>query len=81
MRCLLPKNLLDRGFFPTGSSNNKENNTCEADRACNFSWSGHRRTPSYLNKLVFPEEFMTALRTITMQEDEVSKVSSLLEKV
>ncbi|XWS77120.1 hypothetical protein CRYUN_Cryun01aG0235000 [Craigia yunnanensis] len=81
MRCLLPKNLLDQGFFPTGSSNNKENNTCEADRVCNFSWSGHRRTPSYLNKLVFPEDFMTALRTIAMQEDEVSKVSSLLEKL
>ncbi|XVE73943.1 hypothetical protein DITRI_Ditri11bG0159100 [Diplodiscus trichospermus] len=81
MRCLLPKNLLDRGFFPTGSSNNKADNTCEADRICNFSWSGHRRTPPYLNKLVFPEDFMTALRTIAMQEDEVSKVSSLLEEV
>ncbi|XVF22641.1 hypothetical protein REPUB_Repub12eG0188800 [Reevesia pubescens] len=81
MRCLLPKNLLDHGFFPTGSSNNKANNTCESDRICNFSWSGHRRTPSYFNKLVFPEDFMTALRTIAMQEDEVSKVSSMLEEL
>ncbi|XP_021280649.1 uncharacterized protein LOC110413943 isoform X2 [Herrania umbratica] len=81
MRCLLPKNLLDRGFFPGGSSNNKAKNTCEADRICNFSWSGYRRTPSYLSKLVFPEDFMTALRTIAMREDEVSKVSSMLEEL
>ncbi|OMO78698.1 hypothetical protein CCACVL1_14200 [Corchorus capsularis] len=81
MRCLLPKNLLHRGFFPIGSSSNKANNTCEADKIRNFSWSGQRRTPSYLNKLVFPEDFMTALRTIAMQEDEVSKVSSLLEEL
>ncbi|KAK6260767.1 hypothetical protein SCA6_015241 [Theobroma cacao] len=81
MRCLLPKILLDSGFFPAGSSNNKSKNTCEADIICNFSWSGHRRTPYYLNKLVFPEDFMTALRTIAMQEDEVSKVSLMLEEV
>ncbi|XP_039036913.1 protein-lysine N-methyltransferase EFM1-like isoform X2 [Hibiscus syriacus] len=81
LRCLLPKKLLARGFFPTGSSNDEANNTGEADRICNFSWSGHRRTPSYLNKLVFPEDFMTGLRTIDMQEDEVSKVSSMLEEV
>ncbi|KAK8640438.1 hypothetical protein V6N13_008192 [Hibiscus sabdariffa] len=81
MRCLLPKSLLARGFFPTGSSNDKANNTCETDRICNFSWSGHRKTPSYLNKLVFTEDFMTALRTIAMQEDQVSKVSSMLEEL
>ncbi|OMP00468.1 hypothetical protein COLO4_12633 [Corchorus olitorius] len=81
MRCLLPKNLLHRGFFPIGSSSNKANNTCEADKIRTFSWSGQRRTPSYFNKLVFPEDFMTALRTIAMQEDEVSKVSSLLEEL
>ncbi|KAK8501423.1 hypothetical protein V6N12_041755 [Hibiscus sabdariffa] len=51
------------------------------EKICNFSWSGHRRTPSYLNKLVFPEDFMTALRTIAMQEDHVSKVSSMLEEL
>ncbi|MBA0847240.1 hypothetical protein Goshw_014910 [Gossypium schwendimanii] len=82
MRCLLPKNLLDHGFFPTGSSNCKANNTSEADdRICNFSWSGHRETPSYLSKLVFPEDFMTALRTIAMKDEEVSKVSAMLEEL
>ncbi|KAK5819032.1 hypothetical protein E1A91_A07G158800v1 [Gossypium mustelinum] len=82
MRCLLPKNLLDHGFFATGSSNCKANNTSEAnDRICNFSWSGHRKTPSYLSKLVFPEDFMTALRTIAMKDEEVSKVSAMLEEL
>ncbi|KHF99901.1 Ribosomal N-lysine methyltransferase 1 [Gossypium arboreum] len=82
MRCLLPKNLLDHGFFATGSSNCKANNTSEAnDRICNFSWSGHRKTPSYLSKLVFLEDFMTALRTIAMKDEEVSKVSAMLEEL
>ena len=31
--------------------------------------------------MVFPEKFMTTLRTIAMQEDEVFKVSSMLEEV
>ncbi|KAL5128228.1 NO-associated protein 1, chloroplastic/mitochondrial [Glycine soja] len=44
-------------------------------------WSGQRKMPSYVNKLVFREKFMTTLRTIAMQEDEVFKVSSMLEEV
>lgn len=81
MRCLLPRNLLDHGFFSTESSNNKANNTHEDERICSFSWSGQRRIPSYLKKLVFSEDFMTTLRTIAMQEDEVNKVYSFLEEV
>ncbi|PON85193.1 hypothetical protein TorRG33x02_190370 [Trema orientale] len=37
--------------------------------------------PSYLDKLVFPENFLSALRTIAMQEDEPFKVSTLLEEL
>ncbi|KAL5753189.1 hypothetical protein ACOSQ2_023696 [Xanthoceras sorbifolium] len=37
--------------------------------------------PSYLNKLVFPESFLAALRTIAMRVDEHLKVSSLLEEL
>lgn len=37
--------------------------------------------PSYISKLVFPEQFLTALRTITMKEKELYQVSSLLEEV
>jgi len=79
MRCLLPKTLLDNGFFPSGTENSGENNKC--NKVCNYSWSGQRKTPSYVDKLVFPEKFMATLRTIAMQEDELFKVSSMLEEV
>ncbi|XP_054783879.1 uncharacterized protein LOC129290853 isoform X2 [Prosopis cineraria] len=81
MRCLLPKTLLDHGFFPVGTRKGGENDECKVDQVCNYSWSGQRRTPSYAKKLVFPEKFITALRTIAMQEDEIFKVSLLLEEL
>ncbi|XP_044493771.1 actin-histidine N-methyltransferase isoform X2 [Mangifera indica] len=81
MRCLLPKSLLDHGFFPPVSQKDENNRERKVDQICNFSWSGQRKTPSYLNKLVFPENFMSALRTIAMKEDEYSKVSLLLEEL
>lgn len=79
MRCLLPKTLLDNGFFPSGTKNSGENN--KSNKVCNYSWSGQRKTPSYVDKLVFPEKFMATLRTIAMQEDELFKVSSMLEEL
>lgn len=81
MRCLLPKRLLAHGFFPEGATSNDNNGKGKAEKICSFSWSGQRRMPSYINKLVFPEEFLTALRTIAMQEDELFKVTSFLEEV
>nr|AKM76825.1 SET domain-containing protein [Pelargonium tetragonum] len=81
MRCLLPKSLLYHGFFPAGSPKDKGKDTCKVDQTCNYSWSGQRKTPSYVNKLVFPEDFLTTLRTIAMREDELFKVSSLLEEL
>lgn len=81
MRCLLPKTLLENGFFPMGIQKSQGTNQCKENQLCSYSWSGQRKTPSYANKLVFPEKFMTALRTIAMQEDEIIKVSSLLEEV
>nr|AKM76807.1 SET domain-containing protein [Francoa sonchifolia] len=81
MRCLLPKSLLDHGLFPSGIPNNNRNSKGKMDQACNYSWSGQRKTPSYVNKLVFPVDFLAALRTIAMQEDELFQVSSLLEEL
>lgn len=81
MRCLLPKRLLAHGFFPAGTTSNDDNGKGKADKICSFSWSGQRRMPSYANKLVFPEEFLTMLRTIAMQEDELFKASSFLEEL
>ncbi|XP_008462641.1 uncharacterized protein LOC103500952 isoform X1 [Cucumis melo] len=80
MRCLLPRRLLDHGFHPPKTSNIKENVDC-SNRACNYSWSGQRKLPSYLDKLIFPEKFLTALRTISMEEDELMQVSSLLAEI
>ncbi|XP_024008227.1 ribosomal lysine N-methyltransferase set10 isoform X2 [Eutrema salsugineum] len=81
LRCLLPKSLLDHGFFPQSTSKVRESEEKETVRSCNFSWSGQRKMPSYMKKLVFPEDFMTGLRTIAMQEDEIYKVSAMLEEL
>ncbi|KAJ6872746.1 hypothetical protein NC651_031774 [Populus alba x Populus x berolinensis] len=81
MRCLLPKRLLAHGFFPASTASNDDNGKGKSEKICSFSWSGQRKMPSYANKLVFPEEFLTTLRTIAMQEDELFKASSFLEEL
>ncbi|KAD3069166.1 hypothetical protein E3N88_37046 [Mikania micrantha] len=78
MRCLLSKTLLDHGFF---SKEKETRDKVKETEIVNYSWSGNRKTPSYLNNLVFPEEFLTCLRTIAMNEDEIFRVSSLLEEL
>ncbi|KAG5117958.1 hypothetical protein JHK84_044071 [Glycine max] len=75
MRCLLPKTLLDNGYFTIGTQNSGENNKGKVDKVYNYSWGGQTKMPSYVNKLVFPEICMTTLRTIVMQEDELFKFS------
>ncbi|CAM8899605.1 unnamed protein product [Rhodiola kirilowii] len=79
MRCLLSRHLLAGGFFPVETSQNDCNS--KAAKVSNYSWSGKRRMPSYLSKLVFPEDFLTALRTISMKEDQLYQVSSMLEEL
>ncbi|XP_010278513.1 PREDICTED: uncharacterized protein LOC104612687 isoform X2 [Nelumbo nucifera] len=81
MRCLLPRSLLDHGFFSSHSQKDEDNNKRRSGLVCNYSWSGLRKMPSYLDKLVFPEEFLITLRTIAMREDELLQVSSLLEEL
>lgn len=81
LRCLLPKSVLNHGFFPQTTSKIRESDEKETVRSCNFSWSGQRKMPSYMNKLVFSEDFLTGLRTIAMQEEEIYKVSAMLEEV
>lgn len=81
LRCLLPRSLLDNGFFPQSTSENKSNQICSDSKVGKYSWSGQRKTPSYVNKLVFPEDFLASLRTIAMQEDEIFRVQSLLEEL
>ncbi|XP_010940902.1 uncharacterized protein [Elaeis guineensis] len=81
LRCLLPRNLLDHGFFSGSPLQNENNGEGHTSWLCNYSWSGQRKVPSYLNKLVFPQEFMTALRTIAMKEHELGLVASLIEEL
>ncbi|XP_058084823.1 uncharacterized protein LOC131232535 isoform X2 [Magnolia sinica] len=81
MRSLLPRSLLDHGFFSGSPLHEEDRNKNSNGLFCNYSWSGQRKAPSYLNKLVFPEDFLTALRTIAMQESELLQVTSLLEEL
>ncbi|POO00932.1 SET domain-containing protein [Trema orientale] len=80
MRCLLPRGLLDHGFFQVGIRK-IDDDGYKRESVCSYSWSGQRKMPSYLDKLLFPENFLSALRTIAMQEDELFKVSTLLEEL
>ncbi|KAK3128219.1 hypothetical protein QOZ80_6BG0458580 [Eleusine coracana subsp. coracana] len=79
LRCLLPRSLLDNGFF--GVRSGEENDNKKKTSPSSFSWSSQRKVPSYLNKIVFPQEFLSILRTIAMQEHELEQVASLLEEV
>ncbi|CAN1814959.1 Ribulose-1,5 bisphosphate carboxylase/oxygenase large subunit N-methyltransferase, chloroplastic [Linum perenne] len=84
LRHLLPKSLLNKGFFPASSTTslrNGETDKAEVTKVSNFSWSGQRKTPCYIDKLVFPDDFLASLRTIAMREDELFKVSSLLQEL
>lgn len=81
MRCLLARSLLDHGFFPRGVRKDEQDDKHKRDQVSSYSWSGQRKIPSYVNKLIFPENFLSTLRTIAMKEDEILKVSALLEEV
>ncbi|KAM0830416.1 hypothetical protein ACQ4PT_052391 [Festuca glaucescens] len=81
LRCLLPTSLLDSGFFGTSTSSGEDDNKKNASHFSSYSWSGQRKVPSYLHKNVFPQEFLSTLRTIAMQEYELEQVASLLGEV
>ncbi|XP_048545940.1 uncharacterized protein LOC125524956 [Triticum urartu] len=81
LRCLLPTSLLDRGFFGTSTSSSEDDNKKNASHFSSYSWSGQRKVPSYLHKNLFPQEFLSTLRTIAMQEHELEQVASLLGEV
>ncbi|XP_057780690.1 uncharacterized protein LOC130999206 isoform X2 [Salvia miltiorrhiza] len=78
LRCLLPRSLLNNGFFPESTSPRGTNSN---NRGFDYTCSGHRKPPSYADKLVFPEKLLTALRTVTMTETQLHQVYSSLEKL
>lgn len=81
LRCLLPRSLLDHGFTSGKVIKDFDKNENSHSHHSGYSWSGQRKAPSYLNKLIFPGEFLTSLRTISLQEHELIRVSALLEEV
>ncbi|XP_049351397.1 uncharacterized protein LOC125815875 isoform X1 [Solanum verrucosum] len=81
LRCLLPRSLLNRGFFPPSNSSEEDKDKPVSSQVCNYSWSGQRKMPSYVHNLVFPANFLNALRTLAMKENELYRVSSLLEEL
>lgn len=82
LRCLLSRGLLANGYFTASKlQQDGEKDTHLTQGTPQFSWSGQRKVPSYLSKPVFPEEFLAALRTVAMKNDDILQVSALLEDV
>ncbi|XP_068634491.1 uncharacterized protein [Aristolochia californica] len=81
MRCLLPRRLLENGFFQGSPCKNERNKKDSVIQSCSYSWGGQRKVPSYLTKLVVPEDFLAALRTVAMKEKELLQVSTFLEEL
>uniref|UniRef100_A0A0D9WL95 SET domain-containing protein n=1 Tax=Leersia perrieri TaxID=77586 RepID=A0A0D9WL95_9ORYZ len=80
LRCLLPRSLLENGFFGSCSGENKENKK-NAIPFSSYSWSGQRKVPSYIQKVVFPQEFISTLRTIALQDHELEHAASMLGEI
>uniref|UniRef100_A0A0E0A4E3 Protein kinase domain-containing protein n=1 Tax=Oryza glumipatula TaxID=40148 RepID=A0A0E0A4E3_9ORYZ len=80
LRCLLPRSLLENGFFGSCSGENKENKN-NTSPFSSYSWSGQRKVPSYIEKIVFSQEFISTLRTIALQEHELEHTTSLLGEI
>ncbi|EFJ20084.1 hypothetical protein SELMODRAFT_52721, partial [Selaginella moellendorffii] len=75
LQWLLPSSLLASGFL-------RKNPDDKATRTHpGFSWSGHRKAPSYLDCLVFPEDMVLSLRVLSMPETALHGVANLLEQI
>jgi hypothetical protein len=72
--------LLENGFFGSCSGENKENKN-NTSPFSSYSWSGQRKVPSYIEKIVFSQEFISTLRTIALQEHELEHTASLLGEI
>ncbi|KAG9453043.1 hypothetical protein H6P81_005947 [Aristolochia fimbriata] len=81
MRCLLYRRLLENGFFQGSLHKDDRNKKDSVVQNSSYSWGGRRKVPSYLSKLVFPEDFMAALRTVAMKEAELLQVSTVLQEL
>ncbi|KAH9315244.1 hypothetical protein KI387_023871, partial [Taxus chinensis] len=80
LRWLLPASLLLEG---SSNESSLALDGCKktSSQVSGYSWSGHRRLPSYMNHFVFPEDLMAALRTIAMNEEGMHCVTCLLKEL
>lgn len=81
LRWLLPGALLQKGFYNEERINPPESIKLGDQACCSYSWSGNRKPPSFLNRFVFPEETIAALRVVAMKEDEMQTVLSMLDEL
>lgn len=81
LRWLLSRNFLDRGYFSGKATQFEDSKKGMLNLDSSYSWSGQRKAPSYLKRLVFPEDLLSSLRILAMCEQELLQVSSLLEEV
>lgn len=80
LRWLVPSSELKRGFYEELNLDSMPKIPPE-NIVTGHSWTGHRKTSPLANKLVFPEDLLTALRIVAMEEEEVYRVASMLEDV
>lgn len=78
LRWLVPSSVLSRGFCEEA---NGDSTKPEELLITGHSWSGQRKISSLASKVVFPEDLLTALRIVAMEEDEVYRVVAMLEEV
>lgn len=83
LRWLLSSSLLKTGCVNQRNceASPKSNALKEELYSHNYSWSGRRKPPHILEKPVFPEELVAALRIIAMTQEEVQSATALLEEV
>ncbi|XP_057867439.2 uncharacterized protein LOC131074771 isoform X2 [Cryptomeria japonica] len=80
LRWLLPESLLRKGNS-NESSLTLDGCMKDSSQVLGYSWSGHRKLPSYMDHFVFPEDLMAALRTIAMKEENMHAIMSLLKEL
>ncbi|CAM6096871.1 unnamed protein product [Calypogeia fissa] len=83
LRWLLPTSLLEVGYVnqPDIKASPSSDISKDNQHSNSYSWSGHRKPPHNLDRQVFPEEMLAALRIIAMTEEEVQSTTSLLAEL
>lgn len=83
LRWLLSLSLLKKGFLKQAQSEEPDSTEEPPKKqvSCGYSWSGNRPPPRELDRIVFPEAVIAALRTVAMTEAELHATVGLLDEV